>query len=155
MIITAIHEIFGNFLKNYYYYLTKFYISDVFPIKDGKNEEDGYLVEDLLFNGIEKIYITDVIYILDILNWDKTLENFKKFFTSKSRKNIIKKGIALNSFDISIECEKLLSNFNIDKKYLIGIRTDIGVECRKRNYNNSKYIKLSKTRCSNDKKYRF
>ena len=54
MIITAIHEIFGNFLKNYYYYLTKFYISDVFPIKDGKNEEDAYFVEDLLFNGIEK-----------------------------------------------------------------------------------------------------
>lgn len=155
MIITAIHEIIGNFLKNYYYYLAKFYISDVFPIKDGKNEEGGYLVEDLLFNGIEKIYITDVIYILDILNWDKNLENFKKFFTSKSRKNIIEKGIALNSFDISIECEKLLSNFNIDKKYLIGIKTDIGVEFRKRNYNNSKYIKLSKTRCSNDKKYRF
>ncbi len=152
MIITGIHEIIGHFLKDYYYYSTKFYISDESPVKEGKKEEGGFLVEDYLFKKIKKIYISDVLYILDISNWDKNLYDFNQFFTSKLRENIITKGFDLNTFTISEECAKLILNFNIKKENLDKIRTDVSVACRKKNVNNSKYMQLSKTRCSNDKK---
>ena len=152
MIITSLHEIIGHFLKDYYYYSTKFYISDTSPIINGKKEEGGYLVEDFLFKGIYEINISDVIYILDISNWNKNLDDFNKFFNSDLRKNIIKnKKLDLNSFIISKECLKLLLNFNIQAKDLKKIRTDISRACRKRN-DNFMFMKLSRTRCSNDAK---
>ena len=152
MIIAAIHQIIGHFLKEYYYYSTKFYITDISPIKDGKKEEGDCLVEDYLFKGIKEINISDVLYILDILNWDKNLEDFNKFFNSDLREHIIEKErLDLNSFIISKECLKFLLNFNIQTKDLKKIRTDISVEYGKRN-NNIISMKLSRTRCSNDKK---
>ena len=152
MIITGLHEIIGHFLKDYYYYSTKFYISDKSPIKGEESEEGGYLVEDYLFNGIQEINISDVLYILDIPNWDKNLDDFNKFFNSDLRENIIeKKTLDLNSFIISKECRKLLLNFNIQNNEIKEIRTDITVSCRKRN-DNIICMKLSRTRCSNDLK---
>ena len=149
MIITSLHETIGHFLKDYYYYSTKFFISDESPIIDGEKEEGGYLVEDCLFNGIN---ISDVIYILDISNWNKNLDDFNKFFNSDLRKNMIKnKKLDLKSFIISKECLKLLLKFNINFNDLKMIRTDISRACRKRN-DNFMFMKLSRTRCSNDEK---
>ena len=155
IIVTGIHEILGHFLKDYYYYSTKFYISDTSPIIDNIKEEGGELVEKYLFNRSNddaELYICDVLYILDISNWEKNLDDFSSFFTSDLRKNLIKNGINYNSFSISKECIELLSNFNITKKNIIKIQSDIYYDFRSKNKNHSKFMKLSKVRCSNDKK---
>ena len=151
MIISAIHEIIGHFLKDYYYYSTHFYISDESPIKNGKKEEGGDLVEDYLFNKIREIYIYDVLYILDILNWDKNLDDFNQFFKNDLRAKMTKNGIDFNSFKISNKCVDLLFKFNIQKSELYMIDTDISFVCRKKNENN-RYMSLSNRRCSYDKK---
>ena len=153
MIISAIHEVIGHFLKDYYYYSTQFYISAESPVKNGTKEEGGDLVEEYLFNKIKEIHIYDVLYILDILNWNKDLDNFNQFFHNNLRENMNQNGINFDSFKISDECKKLLSNFNINKGNLYMIDTKIRFVCRKKNENNL-YMRVS-GRCLNDKQNRF
>ena len=100
LIITGLHEYIGHLLKDYFYYSTNFIISDTSPKKkiekNEKNEEEeeeeegGNLVEKLLFNKIKEIYIGDVLYILDIKNWEQNLDDFVKFLNLKKGKSLIK-----------------------------------------------------------------
>ena len=106
VIITAVHEYIGHLLKEYYYYSSNFFISESSPKRNKKNEsneeddeeeeeedddEVDHFVEKILFNNIDQIFIRDVLYILDIKNWDKNLKDFSSYFHSKKREKLRKK----------------------------------------------------------------
>ena len=131
LIITGIHESIGHLLKDYFYYVTRFFISEESPKKEDSDgnqdaEEGGFLVEDLLFS-VSKLYLSDVLYILDINNWQKSLKEFSSYFTSDLRNKIIKNEIMseelLNSLNLSDECLNLLTKFELNKYNLIGMKT--------------------------------
>jgi len=144
-IITAVHEYIGHLLKEYYYYSTNFIISESSPKRNKKNEyneedeeeeedndneveEGGHLVEKILFNNIKQIYIGDVLYILDIKNWEKNLNDFSSYFHSTERENLKKK------INVSEEFLKFLSNFQIEEEELTSIKSDVSMKCKNSNY---------------------
>ena len=153
-IITGIHEIVGYFLKDYYYYMTSFKISESSPIKLGtssngedEEEEGGDLVEQILFENISLLYLSDVIYILNVNNWNKSLDNFSAYFSSDNRKKIISKEKigSINQFDLNEQTIKLLSFFNINEKDLMMCKTNVMVKCKR--IKSQPYIDLSKKQC--------
>ena len=157
-IITGIHEIVGHFLKDYYYYMTGFKISESSPIKLGtssngedeeeeEEEEGGDLVEQILFKNISLLYLSDVIYILNVNNWNKSLVNFSAYFSSDNRKEIISKEKigSINQFDLNEQTIKLLSFFNINEKDLMMCKTNVMVKCKR--IKSQPYIDLSKKQC--------
>ena len=154
-VITGIHESIGHFLKDYFYYLTDFLISDESPTIEGKNneiteEEGGDLVEEILFLSLSKFYIHDILYILDIKNWEQNLDDFAAYFNSKKRMKL-KKGIkSLNSLNLSSECITLLSKFDIQEKSIKNFKTDKLLSFKK-SYEQAS-IDLSKMKCLTHKK---
>ena len=157
-IVTGVHEIIGHFLKDYFYYLTGFAIPESSPKKKASNEtkedeEGGYLVEEILFSQIPKLYLTDVLYILDINNWNKDLDEFSQYFKSEKRKQFIENGIkSLETLGLSEECVTLLSKFSIEKGELLKFKTNEGIDCRKGYFHSQPYIDLSKRICINNRK---
>ena len=53
--------------------------------------EEGFQVKKLLFGELDHIYFCDIMYILNIKNWEKNLNEFTAFFTSKKRGKTLKK----------------------------------------------------------------
>jgi len=148
-IVTGIHEAIGHFLKDYFYYLSKFMISEESSSSDeGSNgsADDGLLVEEILFPKMKKLYLSDILYILDMKNWNKKLDEFKEYFSSDKRNDIIKNGFSDEDLlDISEGCINILSQFNIQKKDLSKFKTNIGIKCKK-SYSQP-YIDLSERIC--------
>ena len=152
-VITGIHEIIGHLLKDYYYYMTCFKISEESTIKLGtasngkKEREEGDLVEEILFKNIPILYLSDVLYILNIKNWNKSLNEFSDYFLSDERKNIISKEKIdiIEQFNLNEQITKLLSYFNINEKKLKYYKTNEMIK-----YNRIKshpHIDLSKKKC--------
>ena len=135
-IITLVHEVIGNFLKDYFYYLTKFTISeDRNSSEESSSEciEGGKIVEEKLFSKIGQICLNDILYILDYQNWNKNLDEFVKYFTSKKREEIINKGKLEDIPEISKECLNILSQFGINKSSLKSLKTKTFIRCKKSN----------------------
>ena len=119
-IVTGIHEAIGHFLKDYFYYLTRFVISEDSDDNSSGKAEDGDFVESILFPNTG-FYYCDVFYILDINNWNKNLNEFTSYFTSEKRNQIIENGFKSKDLsNFSKEFNELLSKFNIEKICLIG-----------------------------------
>lgn len=148
-IVTGIHEIIGHLLKDYFYYLTRFIISEESGSSDESSNESlegGNIVEEYLFPNTTQLYLSDILYILDTTNWNKNLDDFSKFFSSDERKKIIEKGIELKDIaSLSEELIKLLSKFGIKKNDLIGYPTSVSIRCKK--INDEPAIDLSKRIC--------
>lgn len=157
-IVTGVHEIIGHFLKDYFYYLTCFAIPEGSPKKKVSNEktveeEGGYLVEELLFSQIPILYLTDVLYILDINNWNKDLDEFSQYFKSEKRKQFIENGIkSLETLGLSEECVTLLSKFSIKKYQILKFKTNEGIKSSKGYFRSQPFIDLSKRICINNRK---
>jgi hypothetical protein len=155
-VVSGIHEIIGHFLKDYYYYLICFAISEESPIKISKTsserEEGGELVEKLLFKNEPILYLSDVLYILNIKNWNKSINEFSEYFNSNKRKNIInqKKIESIDLFDLNDELIKFLFNFDITKNDLVNFKTDIKMKCKKSD--SQPYIDMSGKTCMIKKK---
>ena len=171
-IITALREYIGHLLKDYYYYSMNFIISHKYPkkeklkktmnlISEGKDkikkeeeveeeeveeeeEEGGYLVEKLLFKEINRIYICDLLYILNINNWEKKLDKFSHFFTSKKRKNLIKGTTIIKPKKLDKDLLELIKKFNINIGELIVEDPDTSMECK--TGNSSSYLNINITR---------
>ena len=108
--------------------------------------DDGLLVEEILFPKMKKLYLSDILYILDMKNWNKKLDEFKEYFSSDKRNDIIKNGFSDEDLlDISEGCINILSQFNIQKKDLSKFKTNIGIKCKK-SYSQP-YIDLSERIC--------
>lgn len=154
-VVSGIHEIIGHFLKDYYY-LICFAISEESPIKISKTsserEEGGELVEKLLFKNEPILYLSDVLYILNIKNWNKSINEFSEYFNSNKRKNIInqKKIESIDLFDLNDELIKFLFNFDITKNDLVNFKTDIKMKCKKSN--SQPHIDMSGKTCMIKKK---
>ena len=119
-IVTGIHEAIGHFLKDYFYYLTRFVISEDSDDNSSGKAEDGDFIESILFPNAG-FYYCDVFYILDINNWNKNLNEFTSYFTSEKRNQIIENGFKSKDLsNFSKEFNELLSKFNIEKILLIG-----------------------------------
>ena len=148
-IVTGIHEAIGHFLKDYFYYLSKFIISEESSSSyEGSNEntDDGFLVENILFPKMKKLYLSDILYILNMNNWNKKLDEFKEYFTSNKRNDIIKNGFKNEDLlNISEGCLNVLSQFKIIKEDLKRLKTNIGIKCKK-SYSQP-YIDLSERIC--------
>ena len=156
-IVTGIHESIGHFLKDYFYYLTDFLISDASPkikIVGENNEividEGGDLVEELLFLSIRNFYIHDILYILDLKNWNKNLDDFVAYFKSKKRMKLINGKKSLNSLNLSSECITLLSEFDIDEKSMQNFNTNQSLSFKK-SYEQASFD-LSEMKCLTHKK---
>ena len=155
-VITGIHEIIDHFLKDYYYYMTGFKILES-PIKLGttsngkevreEEEEGGNLVGEILFKNIPILYLSDVLYILNIKNWNKSLNEFSDYFLSDERKNIISKEKIdkIEQFNLNEEIIKLLSSFNICEKKLKIYKTNVMIKCKR--IKSQPYIDLSEKKC--------
>ena len=153
-IVTGIHEVIGHFLKDYFYYLTRFIISEESGSSDESSNdslEGGNIVEEYLFPNIKELYLCDILYILDITNWNKNSDDFSKFFSSNERKEIIEKGIKQNYISsLSKELINFLSKFGINKNDLYSYQTHISIRCKK--FNAEPVIELSKRICLSHRK---
>ena len=163
LIITGLHEYIGHLLKDYYYYSTNFSISDQSPKKKKKDEnqcenkeiesekgesededeeweEGGEIVEEFLFNKITDISFRDVIYILDINNWEKSLDEFVQYFKSEERAKLLnsKRYIKIEPNPNVLE---ILSIFNIQKLDLCSIKDNDSMTCK--NYSSIHYMKYN------------
>ena len=102
--------------------MTRFIISEESGSSDESSNdslEGGNIVEEYLFPNIKELYLCDILYILDITNWNKNSDDFSKFFSSNERKEIIKKGIKQNYISsLSKELINFLSKFGINKNDL-------------------------------------
>ena len=151
-IITGIHEAIGHFLKDYFYYLSKFVISEETSDENStESVEGGIIVEGFLFKKTKEIFLSDVLYILDIKNWNKNLDEFSEYFSSEKRAEIIKNGLKKeNLSSISEECFEILSKFNIYKSDLTHYKTNISINCKKSE--SQPCIDLSERLCIKKKK---
>ena len=168
-IITGLHEIIGHFLKDYYYYMTNFQISEESPKKLGTSpnvigkeeeeeeeeeeedsddrEEQGQLVEELLFKSISNIYLTDILYILNLNNWEKSLIEFSQYFVSDNRKNIIssEEFYSKNNFDSNKQILDILSLFGISQNDLKESKTNVSIRCKR--VKSQPFIDMSNKKC--------
>ena len=108
---TNLHEIAGhiNVIFQIYYISPK-------PINPSKNEEKrndkeyGEKIEECLFGGLqENIVLPQMLYILDINNYDKTIETFKEEYESYKKKN---------DYPLSYELKKFLRNLDINPNHI-------------------------------------
>ena len=113
-------------------------------------EEGGFLVEQLLFKGINQIYICDVLYILNIKNWEKNIELFSKFFVSEERNNLISGKKKIKIDNIGEDLIKLIEKFNLKIEELVLVTPDTGMECRA---SNSLYYINCPSGCGTHRKY--
>ena len=148
-IITGILEIIGHFLKNYLFYITKFVISEESGSSDENksgNIENGDLVEELLFNKVEQFYLGDILYILDINNWNKNLNEFASYFNSVERKKIINEGLKKEDLlNYNKELIELLSKFHIEKFDLLMFKTNTHISLKR--IDSPPFIDLSERKC--------
>lgn len=92
-----------------------------------ESNEGGKLVEKILFSD-NKLYLADILYILDLKNWNKNLDEFCEYFTMEKRKKIKKKGLKTKDLlDISEECFNILAKFKINKTDLLNFGTDVAI----------------------------
>ena len=118
--------------------------------EDEEEEEGGFLVEQLLFKGINQIYICDVLYILNIKNWEKNIKQFSKFFVSKERNNLISGKKKIKIDNIGKDLLKLIEKFNLKIEELVLVTPDTGMECRA---SNSLYYINCPSGCGTHRKY--
>ena len=168
-IITGVHEIIDHFLKDYYYYMTNYQISEESPKKLGtspnvkgkveeeedEEEEDdgndrekqGKAVEELLFKSISNIYLTDILYILSLDNWEKSLNEFSKYFVSDNRNNIIsaEEFYSKNGLDLNKQILDILSFFGISQEDLKWSKTNASIRCKR--IKSQPFIDMSNKKC--------
>jgi hypothetical protein len=134
--------------------LTRFIISEESGSSDESSNdslEGGNIVEEYLFPNTKELYLSDILYILDITNWNKNLDDFSKFFSSNERKEIIEKGIKPKHISsLSKELINFLSKFGINKNDLYSYQTNISIRCKK--FNAEPVIDLSKRICLSHRK---
>ena len=185
-IVMGIYEVIGNFLKDYFYYLSKFIITEESGsgeesaeglgegagAREGSGEgsgegseegseegldenssesiEIGKLVEKILFSG-NKLYLADILYILDLKNWNKNLNEFCEYFKSGKRKKLKKNGLKEKDLlGFNEECFNILAKFKINKADLLNFKTDVFISFKK-NYSQT-FIDLSDRICLTERK---
>lgn len=111
-----LHDIVGHLNIRFQYYLSKDkrYISSPKPnkpssqAKSREGKEAGEFIEELIFGTSEnKLTIEQMLYILDIKNYEKDYINFRKGF--------IKCG-EMKGYEISAELKTFLNQLGIDSK---------------------------------------
>ena len=167
-IVMGIYEVIGHFLKDYFYYLSKFIITEESGsgeesaeglgegagAREGSGEgsgegseegseegldenssesiEIGKLVEKILFSG-NKLYLADILYILDLKNWNKNLNEFCEYFKSGKRKKLKKNGLKEKDLlGFNEECFNILAKFKINKTDLLNFNTDVVISFKKK-----------------------
>lgn len=154
--MTALHEYIGYLLKYYYYYSTNFMISHKSPKKDkvqkkmnenieetdkikkdeeqkekkDEKEDGGGFVEKILFKEIKRIYICDILYILDIKNVEKNVDEFSNFFASEKRKEYIRGIKKIKNINIDEDLLKFMEKFNVKKGELVFAKPKTSMEYR-------------------------
>ena len=108
-------------------------------------------MEKLLFKEISQIYICDILYILNINNWEKNIQEFSKFFNSEKRKKFIKGRKKIKRTKIDEAFLKFIEKFNVSIEELAVARPDISMEC-KSDKSPSYYINITGG-CGTHKKY--
>jgi len=176
-IVTALLEYIGYLLKDYYYYSSNFTISHnslkkknekkIKKIEEKEEEEDeeekeeeeekkeegGFLVEKLLFKGINRLYLCDMLYILNIKNWEKNMDEFSHFFISKERQKFIKGIKKIRTSKLDEEFSKFIKKFNVSKEELAVVKPNTSIEC-KTSISPLYYIDINITSgCRTHKKY--
>lgn len=118
--------------------------------EEEEEEEGGFLVEKLLFNGINQIYICDIFFILNIKNWEQNIDQFSNYFVSEERSNCINGKEKIELDDIDEDLLKLIKKFNLEIEELVFVTPDTGMECRA---SNSLYYINCPNGCGTHKKY--
>ena len=119
-VVTGINEILKYFLKDYYFYITGFVISEESPknkeTSSNDKKERTELFYEILYKNAQMLYISDILYILNLNNWDQNLDDFSKYFVSDERKNIVKNEWikSIKIFDLNKQTIKILSHFDIE-----------------------------------------
>ena len=110
-------------------------------------EEQGQLVEELLFKSISNIYLTDILYILNLNNWEKSLIEFSQYFVSDNRKNIIssEEFYSKNNFDSNKQILDILSLFGISQNDLKESKTNVSIRCKR--VKSQPFIDMSNKKC--------
>ena len=139
-IMTALCEYIGHLLIDYYYYSSNYIISRKSPNKKKVNEtneekdkikeEEGFLVEKILFKDINRIYICDILYILDIKNWEKNIDEFSNFFISEKRKEFIEGIKKIKNVKINEGFLKFIEKFNVNIEELTIVKPYTSLECK-------------------------
>ena len=110
------------------------------------SNERGYLDEELLFPKVQQFYLGDILYILDINNWNKNLNEFNSYFTSDYRKKIIEEGMKKEDIlNLSKELIELLCKFQIEKFSLYTFKTNICIKLKR--IDSQPFIDLSERIC--------
>ena len=142
-IITSLHELGGHFYVSfqYFYSLNKGFESPNIeenekskytPFGNLRGKEIGEKLEIKLFGRvIQKLTINEAIFILNIQNYNKKLDEFKKAFTDCNNKNI-------NEL-IDDSLEQCLLLLGIKTKELLN-KNYIGVFYSNREYNQNKAL---------------
>jgi hypothetical protein len=122
-----IHEIIGHMNIRFQYYLSKDKrYSSPKPEKPSKfaeqrnGKEAGEFVEELLFGAMEdEIELTQMLYILDIKNYDKEIDDFRKEYISYKDTKIYPISPDFKDFlkQLGIDSEKI--NFKETKRLCI------------------------------------
>ena len=150
-VVTGINEILKYFLKDYYFYITGFVISEESPknkeTSSNDKKERTELFYEILYKNAQMLYISDILYILNLNNWDQNLDDFSKYFVSDERKNIVKNEWikSIKIFDLNKQTIKILSHFDIELIDLWMCNTDTMIECKRTN--SQPHIDLSRRRC--------
>ena len=120
-IYNELHEVLGNYLRLTLSKITEYnYTSPIEP--NSNNNEDGECIDFLLFGKNDSFNMKQILYFLDVNNYDKTYEKFREDFDN----------IEAQSLNISKEFLEMLKEVNINLD--LDLINKIGDEFFKENY---------------------
>ena len=129
-IYIELHEILGYHLRKILSNITNYeFISPSGPESD--NNKSGECIEYLLFgNRISSFTIYQLLYILDVKNYDKNIENFRNDFININQKKI----------SLSDDLLKMLKENNIGLEKELIINDDETIKLFKKNFISKKFF---------------